>query len=63
LYTYDILANEVGHVVSLHYINTSPNSTKLLLTHTIFNNVKNYLHFLRVKAYNKIEVYGSIDVE
>ncbi len=62
LSTYDIPGVDVGNVMDLIYITSSPNSTKILLTYTMFNNSRQMIHFFRVKAFNQIEVYGQIEV-
>jgi hypothetical protein len=62
LSTYDIPGADVGNVMQLIYISSSPNSTKILLAYTMFNNSKQMIHFFRVKAFNKIEVYGQMEV-
>ena len=58
LFTYDIPGSNVGNVAHLAYISTPPHSTKLLLVHTLTPENQSKFYFLRVKAYNKIEVYG-----
>ena len=63
LYTYDIGEGNMGNVTSLAYITTPPHGTKLLLAHTMTVEGGSTLHFLRVKAFNKIEVYGMIDLD
>ena len=50
----------VGNVANLAYIATPPLSTKLLLVHTLTPQNQSKFYFLRVKAYNKIEVYGEV---
>lgn len=63
LFTYDIPGNNVGHVTNMAYITTPPNETKLLLVHTINAQSKSSFYFLRVKAFNKIEVYGEVELD
>lgn len=63
LFTYDLIGTNVGHVLALHYIATPPNNTKLLLVHTSFNAARHVLYFLRVKAFDKIEMFGHFAVE
>jgi hypothetical protein len=60
LFTYDFPGTNVGHVVSMAYITTPPLATKLLLVHTVAPDARSTLFFLRVKAFNKIEVYGQL---
>lgn len=61
LFTYDFPGNNVGNVSSLCYITVPPQNTKLLLAHTLSTQGNSCIYFLRIKAFNKIEVYGQID--
>lgn len=62
LFTYDIPGHQVGNVVNMAYITTPPHSTKLLLVQTLNPSSQSSFHFLRVKAFNKVEVYAQIDL-
>lgn len=58
LFTYDIPGNNVGHVINMNYISVPPHGTKLLLLQTVnAQSNKTAFFFLRIKAFNKIEVY------
>lgn len=63
LFTYDFPASNVGHVASMAYITTPPLATKLLLVHTVAPGAVSTFFFLRVKAFNKIEVYGQVEID
>lgn len=60
LFTYDFPANNVGHVVSMAYVTAPPLATRLLLVHTVAPDTRSAFFFLRVKAFNKVEVYGQL---
>lgn len=59
LFTYDIPKCEAENVLELKYISTKPKGTKLLLMLTS----NNKLYFLRVRAYNDIQVFSIMDVQ
>jgi hypothetical protein len=63
LFTYDLPGTNVGSVMNAAYITTPPHGTRLLLVHTLGPNNASCFHFLRVKAFNKIEVYSQIDLD
>jgi hypothetical protein len=54
LFTFDIPECNSENVVEMKYIVTKPNGTKLLLVLTS----QSKLYFLRVKAFNHIEIYS-----
>jgi hypothetical protein len=58
LFTYDFPGANVGHVAHMAYITVPPLGTKLLLVHTLSADMRSCFFFLRVKAFNKVEVYG-----
>lgn len=60
LFTYDFPGTNVGHVASLAYVSAPPLNTKLLVAHTVSSEVRSCFFFLRVKAFNKVEVYGEV---
>jgi hypothetical protein len=62
LFTYD-MPGQSGNIVNMAYISTPPHSTKLLLVHTLNASSNSSFYFLRVKAFNKIEVFGQMDLE
>jgi len=49
--------------MSMVYVGVPPHGIRLLLVHTFSNNSSSSLFFLRVKAFNKIEIYGQIDLD
>lgn len=59
LYTYDIPGCNKENVLELKHITTKPNGTKLLLMQTSGDKI----YFLRVRAYNEIQVYSIIEVQ
>lgn len=63
LFTYDIPGEHIGNIVNMAYLTVPPHSTKLLLLQTLNPSSHSTFHFLRVKAFNKVEVYGQIDLE
>jgi hypothetical protein len=63
LFTYDFPASNVGHVASMAYVTAPPLATKLLLVHTVAPGAVSTFFFLRVKAFNKIEVYGQVEID
>jgi len=63
LFTYDIPGENVGNVMNMAYITVPPLGVKLLLAHTLNAEGIGAFHFLRVKAFNKVEVYGQIDLD
>jgi hypothetical protein len=63
LFTYDIPGNNVGHVINMAYITVPPLGTKLLLIQTVNAQSKSSFFFLRIKAFNKIEVYGELELD
>lgn len=63
LFTYDIPGQNVGNIMNMAYINAPPHGTKLLLVHTLSGESMSTFYFFRVKAFNKIEIYGQIDLD
>ena len=63
LFTYDIPGENVGNVHSMAYASVPPHGIKLLIVHTMSQGGNSTLHFLRVKAFNKVEVFGQIDLD
>ena len=59
LFTYDLPSNEGGIVEQLSYIETMPNKNRLLVLYTH----NGWLYFLRVKAFDSIELYSQIDIK
>jgi hypothetical protein len=49
--------------MNMAYITTSPLGTKLLLVHTLSSDNKSCFFFLRVKAFNKIEVFAELELD
>ena len=52
----------MGNVMNMDYVVVPPHGIKLLLVHTLNNEGKSHFHFFRVKAFNKIEVFGQVDL-
>jgi hypothetical protein len=63
LFTYDLPGDNVGNVLSMAYVSVPPHGIRLLLVHTLSNSSSSSLYFLRIKAFNKVEVYGQIDLD
>jgi hypothetical protein len=63
LFTYDIPGNNVGNVMNMAYVSAPPHGTKILIVHTLNAEGISTFHFLRVKAFNKVEVFGQIDLD
>lgn len=49
--------------MGLAYVSVPPHGVKLIIAHSLNQASESTFYFLRIKAFNKIEVYAQIDLD